>query len=234
MSAELIYRKPNRIGRVPVSADPLSQIIACVGRKNIAAVTNYDEAAFQGISEKSVEALYNRVKQIDSTLPVFMVHAPILTDKPQFANTGHVDRYLEAVKRYSRYADVVGFDVYPVPSLISKAATPTSRLAVVGPDQAIAQYTAWVKANIPDKKTLIVLQGFAYTDLYAPEFVQKNVPAPLRAIIKPPSRNEIDSMVAQAKAAGVGVIIWWGQASLNSTEDAPWPDILRSARRHAD
>ena len=36
-----------------------------------------------------------------------------------------------------------------------------------------------------------------------------------------------DSMVADAIAANVGLIIWWGQAMLKTTSQAPWPDILR-------
>ncbi|RKF14756.1 hypothetical protein D6850_07705 [Roseovarius spongiae] len=231
MPAELLYPDPGRINRVSVAADPLTQLIACAGRANIGAVTNYDEAAMHGIPESAAQALYNRVKQIDPSLPVLMVHGPIVIDKPQFSSDAKVQGYLQKVVRYSRHADAVGFDVYPVPSPIAKIATPGSKRAVVSPEQAIAGYAGFLKANFPQKDTLLVLQGFAYTDLYERGFLEANVPAAMRAMIPAPSRSQIDMMVGQAVSSGVDYIIWWGQAALKSTNAAPWPDILRAARR---
>lgn len=228
---ELIYPDPGRIGRGDIAADPLSRLIACAGRANIAAITNYDEAVLHGIPETATQALYARVKQIDPGLPVLMVHAPIVIDKPEFSSDAKVQTYLQTVMRYSRHADVVGFDVYPVPSVIAKIASPGSQRAVVSPAQAIAGYIGFMKANFSQKDTLMVLQGFAYTDLYESEFLEANVPAPLRAMIPAPSRSEIDMMVDQSVAGGVDYVIWWGQAALPSTDAAPWPEILRAARR---
>jgi hypothetical protein len=220
------------MGRNDLAGDPLTQLIACVGRKNIAAVTNYDEAAMHGMPEAAVEALYNRVKQIAPDLPVLMVHGPITIDKPQFASNTKVQSYLQSVLRYSRHADVIGFDVYPFPMMVAKVATPKSKRKLETPSKTIADYIGFLNANFPDKKTLLVLQGFAYSDLYERTFLEANVAKQLRDLVKAPSLADINMMTQKAVAANVDYIVWWGQAALESTNTAPWPAILQAARQH--
>lgn len=229
---EFVYPDPRRLGRSKLSADPLSQIIACAGRERIAGITTYDEAAFHGIPLDAVASFYARVKQIDPTLPVLMVHGPIITDKREFSSTSKIGGYLQKVTAYSEYADIVGFDVYPVPAFLAKVATPLSGGAEVDVDRAIPEYLSWLNRAVPNKPKLIVLQGFAYTNLYAQSFLDANVPATLRAAIQAPSMAQMTLMLQQARSAGVDLVIWWGPSALPTAQDAPWPTILELGRRH--
>ncbi len=232
LAAELIYPDPGRIGRDTGANDPLQQIIACAGREHLAAITTYDEAAFHGIPESAVRALYDHVKGSVPDLPVLMVHGPIITDKRKFRNNRRIGDYLEDVVKFSAHADVVGFDVYPVPAVVAKVATPLSGGDMVDVPRVVQDYTNWLKANVPNKQHLMVLQGFGYADLYEPEYLRANVPQELRDIVRAPNVDELTMMVEQARANGVDLIIWWGGAALRSHQDAPWPGIMQLARRY--
>ena len=230
LPAELVYPHPARIGRGSIENDPLSRIIACAGRENISAISNYDEAVFQGVAINHVKAFYERVKKIDPSLPVIMVHGPIATDRPEFSSSSGREKYLNEVQRFSAYGDIVGFDVYPVPAMIAKLASPLSDGNIVDASRAISDYGTWMQGAFPDKRRLMVLQGFAYSDLYEESYLKENVPAELLALINPPSSSQIESMVRQAKDTGVEMIVWWGQAALVSASQAPWPGILSTSK----
>ena len=229
---ELVYPSPGRIGRNTPANDPLNRIIACAGRENIAAITNYDEAAFHGIPLRDVSKFYNQVKAIDPTLPVLMVHGPIITDKREFRSNRLIDDYLAKVQAYSAYSDITGFDLYPIPAFLSKIATPLSGGANVEANRVVQEYMSWINQAVPGKKKLLVMQGFAYTNLYEKKFREDNFPRELLDAIKPPSRNEMKMMMNQARSAGVDLVIWWGPASLPSKDTAPWPSILEMGRIH--
>lgn len=229
---EFVYPNPARIGQGAREGDLLSQIIACAGRKHIAGITNYDEAAFHGTPIDAVRKFYNRVKEIDPTIPVLMVHGPIITDKRAFRNNRRINNYLNEVVAYSEYADIVGFDVYPVPAFLAKIATPLSQGVEVEAERAVKEYMEWLNREVPNKRKLMVLQGFAYTNLYEKTFREANVPKALLAMIRPPNRNQTMMMFDQARAANVELVIYWGPSSLPTTETAPWPTILELGRRH--
>ncbi|MGB7241001.1 MAG: hypothetical protein WBC93_02805 [Sulfitobacter sp.] len=229
---EYVYPKPGRIGRTTSANDPLNRIIACAGRNQIAAITNYDEAAFQGRSINDVAKFYAQVKKIDPTLPVLMVHGPIITDKRAFSSQSKIARYLEEVIAYSAHADVVGFDVYPVPAFLAKVATPFSGGVDVAVDRAVGDYMAWLNQAVPNKRKLMVLQGFAYSDLYEKSYREANFPAELLATIKAPDKKEMALMLRQARDAGVEFVIWWGPSALPSNDAAPWQTILDLGRKY--
>ncbi|WP_298259303.1 hypothetical protein [uncultured Litoreibacter sp.] len=229
---EFVYPDPHHIGHMPPAEDPLTQIISCAGRDAIAGITNYDEAAFHGISLDAVAAFYARVKEIDPSLPVLMVHGPIITDKRSFRSKRRISAYLEKVTTYSEHADIVGFDIYPIPAMVAKIATPQSGGAQVTPDRVVQDYMAWINQALPNKRKLVVLQGFAYTNLYEATFLKANVPEAVRDAIKPPTPDEIAMMYNQASAAGAEMVVFWGTSSLPDSSTAPWPAILELGRKH--
>ena len=231
LPGEFVYPAPERIGDVAISLDPLSQLIACAGRDHIAGITNYDEAAFHGIPIGDVEKFYARVKQIDPSLPVLMVHAPVITDKPSLRGERRIKAYLDEVRAYGAHADIVGFDVYPVPAAVANIATPFSGDKPVGAGTVVADYMSWLNEALPGKRKLMVLQGFAYSDLYEGRYREANVPAALLQIIEPPDADQMSAMFTQARSAGAELILYWGQASLPDTTTPPWPSILALGRR---
>ena len=89
-------------------------------------VYSYDEPVAQGISLESVKRLYEHVKSIDPNLPVLMIHALLVLDVAIMQSPEQRAAYLNKVIEYSQYADIVGFDVYPIPSHITQLATPYS------------------------------------------------------------------------------------------------------------
>lgn len=232
LPAELVYPHPSIFSKPMSANDPLTQIIACAGRSNIAGITSYDEAAFQGVSHSDVKGFYDHVKAIDETLPVLMVHGPLVADRRAFNTSSKRRAYLEKVVAYSNFADVVGFDVYPVPALVAKLAMPSSNGRIETADKAVKDYATWLKSALPGKRKLMVLQGFSYADLYERNYLESNVPANLRAVIQAPSRSELEMMVQQAQAGGVEMIVWWGQAALRTSHQPPWPDILWLGRKY--
>ena len=232
--AELLYPNPARIGLGAASADPLAQLLKCAGAGKIAAISNYDEAILNGIALADVKRLYAHVKAIAPQLPVLMVHAPIILDKAEFASARKRARYLEQVVAYSEHADIVGFDVYPVPAFAAQLATPLSEGRMAGEAEAVAGYVHWMATALSHKRRLIVLQGFSYADLYEPGFLRATVPAALLARVRPPRQDELEAMVRQARVGGVEMIVWWGQAALKDSSQAPWPAILAISRKYAD
>lgn len=231
---ELIYPDASRLTGPIQADDPLAQLISCVGRDHIYGISNYDEAAFHGRSITDVQRLFDRVKAVDPSLPVLMVHGPLVMDRPQFSSRSKRQKYLQDVILYSQYADIVGFDVYPVPGMIAKLATPLSNGEQVDTDQAVPGYLEWMDGNLPEKRKLMVFQGFSYTDMYEFDFLKSTVPYALRAIIQPPDSAQIENMLLAAQTHKVEAVIWWGQAALRDTKQAPWPDILRFSREFSD
>lgn len=226
---ELLY--PDDRPMPPLARDPLAQLIACAGRENVYGVTNYDEPVLTGKPIGAVKQLYERVKAVDAAMPVLMVHAPAVTDQELFANAERIAAYFSKVAAYSAYADIAGFDVYPVPFEIAKLATPASGGRIAGLPQVLTDYLDWMKINLAGKKHLIVLQGFAMPDLYAPDYLRMIASEKLISQIKAPTREETAAMAASAEAAGVELIVWWGQGALKSLGQPPWPDVLTVARQ---
>lgn len=226
--ADILYPRDN--GIPSMENDPLTQLIACAGREQIFGMSNYDEPAFQGIKIKEVKSLFERVKAIDSTVPVLMVHGPIVLDKPEFASQEQRNEYLAKVAIYSEFADIVGFDVYPVTTDIAKVGSPQSQGNIVGHDEAIPGYINWLRENLPGKKHLMVYQGFSYVDMFESNYLNTLISADQRQAIRAPSRAELNSMISSAVSSDVSLVIFWGQGMLRTLDQEPWPDIVEIVR----
>ena len=209
--------------------DPLAELIRCTGRAAIFGVLSQDEPVLNAIPEAEVAALYRRVKAVDPSIPVVMVHAPLLADRPDHARADGRAAYLDAVRRYSQHADWVGFDVYPVPLPISQILTPDGP-PPTDPAAAVRAYADWLAKVLPERRHVSVLQGFGIRDLHDPDWAARNVPQELWQAAGPPSGEETRAMYAAARDAGHGLIVWWGIAALETASQPPLPDILRLTR----
>lgn len=217
----------------PLEDDPLSQFIGCVGREIIAGVTVYDEAIHVGVPIERVQALYERVKTVDATIPVFMVHAFMTADSDEAMTESDRRAYLEAVLRYSAYADVVGFDIYAIPTAIAKVTTPYEYGAETSYDAAVEDYLLWLQDMLPQKEHLLVLQGFAFADQYSAEILQE-MPAELVHLASTaPAPEETRTMLQLARKYDVEYVIWWGQSFANKNSDV-WETILNEAKRSSE
>ena len=78
---------------------------------------------------------------------------------------------------------------------------------------------------MPNKHHAIVLQGFSYTHLFEDAYLEQNFPADQLALIRPPSREELDEMVKVVQGHNAQVI-WWGQSHLEEEDMVLWNDIL--------
>lgn len=110
---------------MPNLREALSQVLACAGG-HVAAVGNYDEPVSQEVYFDRVALLYELVKEVDPSLDVLMGHAPILNDNNDLLPAALRQRYLEAIRRYSEMADIVGFDIYPYPQALVQIGAPTA------------------------------------------------------------------------------------------------------------
>ena len=212
-----------------IAQDPLAKIIACGGRSAILAITNYDEPTHNGVSVAATLTLYNRVKQIDPTIPVIMIHAPIFADTNQSTTEAERQAYLQAVKTQSQNADIVGFDLYPIPKEVAKLTTPYQNGVESNFITIIDDYTSWMQSQITGKQYTVVLQGFSLEQQYSQE-LQATIPPEVRAILRAPTKTELVDMVAIAKSHGVVLFIWWGQSLVPNATSQIWKDILEVSR----
>lgn len=227
-SAELLYPDPLRLP--PLASDPLKALIACAGPGTLFGVANYDEPVLNGVPIEAVAAVAQRVRSIAPGLPVIMVHAPILADNPQLSSGAARAAYLRDVVRYSDHADIVGFDIYPIPDTVMQVATPFSDGAAARFPDSFSDYMAWMKNELPGKRKLLVLQGFKLPDLYEPQFAREAAPPDVLRQLRAPNRNEFDTMVEAAADAGVELVLWWGASALTDQDSPPWPDIMSLIR----
>jgi hypothetical protein len=200
----------------PLAEDPLKQMIAWVGRDNIFAIYSYDEPALQNLTNHS-KALYERVKQVDPTMPVMIVQSAI----PESATTrADFDRYLGAVKTSSQYADIVGFDVYAIPRDLMKVQGPFSGPGkILDYKQAFAEYIHWLKANLPQKRHLMVLQAFSCEDQGHSAILAKQYRD------RRPTKAEMLDMLQITAGSNVSVG-WWGQSLVKDKDLKFWKDLL--------
>jgi hypothetical protein len=221
---ELLY--PQLPAPLPAQEeDPLRALLACLSDKGVYGVYSYDEPVTQGVSLGSVRRFYERVKSIDPNLPVMMIHAPMLADAETLQTSEQRAAYLDNVKTYSQYADVVGFDVYPIPQHIAQVITPYSSDITQDYRLQLADYLQWLQAELPAKRHALVLQGFSYTYQFADGYLEENFPPEVLATIRPPSREELNEMVKVVQGHNAQVI-WWGQSFIEEDEMALWNDIL--------
>jgi hypothetical protein len=223
-------------------ADPLRRLITCAGRSHIFAVTNYDEPAF-AVALDDVAKLYQRVKSVDATIPVAMVHAPI--PRAIYPGSGPcvtppaagcrppipVSDYLDRVRQHSDFADWVGFDVYPAPSTPDVAALITTPYRDGLPAQdhrsAVGDYARWLAANI-HRPFFMALQGFSFrrnSEATSAYCLASNS-------LRDPTSAELTAMSDAAVDSGAFMVVWWGMHLLHA-DDTLYSTVLEvSGRTH--
>jgi len=215
----------------PLSRDPLAALIACAGRDAVYGVLSYDEPAHNGVSAKAAEAFYRRVKQVDPTLPVLMVHAPLIIEEGGMAEREVRDAYLGAVAELSQFADVIGFSTYPIPPEIAKMGSPFRGEEIVDHKVAAQEYVAWLRAAAPDKRYMAVLQSFSYADQFSPELLAVVAPPEVRDMVHPPSARELEEMATISVDGGADLIVWYGAGFSDRAAAQGWRDVLAVSRR---
>jgi len=202
-----------------ITEDPLRHLINCAGRKAILGVLSYDEPIFNSITPEQAEKLYRRVKEIDSTIPVFLVNAPLPATITENNTTRpitveEVSWYFSEIRRYTKYADIMGFDVYPIPQRIAQTISPYRPVDEIADGQVvIADYLRWLKENSGNKPYFITLQAFSYKNL-GPVWLNNSTDgAPW------PTTPELQEMITVAKRGGASYIVWFGPSYLKTAED---------------
>lgn len=228
IAGELLYGRGQ--GMPSLDADPLRQIIECAGRSQVYGILSYDEPVSSGASIKDVARLFDRIKEIDPTLPVLMVHAPVVLDKPEFASLPAQAAYLDKVKSYSFYADFVGFDVYPIVKEIAQIGSPASGGAMVGYVDAVKDHLKWLRDELPDHGFMMVLQGFSYADQYEPNFLRTIAPQEMLDAVRPPNLDETMEMAQLSISGGAELVIWWGLSFQKDGQSPIWRDVLSAVR----
>jgi Ca2+-binding RTX toxin-like protein len=209
-------------GGVPAQGGPLAAIINAGGRDIIHSLIGYDEPVLNGLSPEESKAVYEHVKSIDPTIEVVQVHAPVDSDSPQ--------AYLQGVMDHAEWADVVGFDVYPI-NATPGVRTPFTFNELVEPTQALQEYMTWLETNFPDKKHVMVLQAFEQNDLHSDESLNSLSPEDL-AFSRAPTLMEMRAMLLAVQDADF--VYWWGQ-SLQETSNADvWQNLLSVSKLAAD
>jgi hypothetical protein len=201
--------------------DPMAALVDCAGEGVVRGFLTHDEPVHAGVPEAAVEALYARIKQVAPDIPVMMVHAPMTTDtSPQF----HLE-YIEAVRSMSRHADIVGFDVYPVPGMIAKIVRPRSGTEVLEDAEAVRAYADLMRELAPERRHLMVLQNFAYADQFS-SMARTAFPSALVAAARGPTEAELEAMARAAEEGGAEVIVWFGGAYTPSALAGHWRATL--------
>jgi hypothetical protein len=218
--ASLLYAD----GIPPLTLDPLHALMNCLGRDLIEGVYSFDEPALTETDTQHVQAVYQRVKSIDVTLPVLMVQAPI-----QFKQTAdgsvrsptrqEVDAYLSKVKVFNRYADVVGFDLYPL-AADGYLATPFRPQIQTDYGVILNDYLQWLHEQQPSKPYLMVLQAFSFSwqgDARVHDLI--------------PSGEQIQTMACFAYHGGATQIIWYGAGFQRNQSSHVWDAVLQTSQR---
>lgn len=212
LSADSLY-SPARL--LPsMQDDPLRAVIACAGLENILGVLSYDEPAHTGVSAKAASALYDRVKAVAPGMAVYMVHAPLTLGAPA------QDAYLEKVREISKFADVVGFDIYPVTNSIAKVVDPEAPGNVLLGANAVSAYMTLIRDLAPNKRYLAVLQNFAYADQFSADALRDFPPDLVEKERAGPTRADTLAMARAALAGGAEAVAWFG-GSYTPTSTAP-------------
>ncbi len=220
----------------PIDQDPLRALLVCTGADMISAVYSMDEPAYQALVDpeasiqQQVEALYQRVKAINPSLPVLMVHGPIPSEIQEVDGTfrpitqPEIDQYLDSVKILSDYADIIAFDLYPIPPEIGRFPVPGQGIEGVDYTIAFPSYLEWLHKVAGDKPYFIVLQAFSFERQLSAEIAQEAIDAGFA--VRPPTLAELQEMACLAFEGGASEIGWWGQSFLIEADHLLWENVL--------
>lgn len=230
--AQLLYPPGNF---PPLQDDPLLALSQCAGEGMIAAVLSIDEP-FNAPRDlavdpyKDVRELYERVKTVTPELSVMMVHAPIVSEvttadgQTRPVAQDEVDYYLSEVEHLSNYADLIGFDLYPIPEDLTRLTAPFQGGAPVDYSIAIPSYLQWMQQIEGERSYMMVLQGFSYEDQLSAELAQQAKDAGFA--VRPPDESELRAMACSVWQGGGSMIAWWGPSLLGQEDEAFWNQIL--------
>jgi hypothetical protein len=146
---------------------------------------------------------YEALKKLDAKHPVWMNHAP--------------RNSIEQLTMFGKAADVVGCDIYPVPT---KESGHSDLL-----DQSLAStgaYTLRMQESAPGKPVWMVLQGFGWSDLKEPAKEDKH------DVLKRPTYDQSRFMAYDSIVRGARGILYWGTAYIEKDSQL-WQDLLRLA-----
>jgi hypothetical protein len=220
VAGEVLYAD----GFPPLEEDPLRALMACAGEGMISAVLSIDEPGINQTNDsdptENARALYERVKAIDPALPVMMVHAPI----PDAVTEAEVDEYLSNVSAFSAYADIIGFDLYPIPTESASLIAPDLGLTPVGYTEAFPAYLGWLQEVADGRPYFLVLQAFSFERQVSAEIAQEIRDAGY--LMRFPTEAELQDMACLAVEGGVSEIAWWGQSLLIEEDAAFWESVL--------
>ena len=217
--------------------DPLAELVSCVGRENILGVTNYDEPSgpiWDGsLTLDDVRSLYGKIKSVDPTLPVLMVHAPFFASVPVeglaelYPTEKERSKYFGLVEQTSTFADIVGFDVYPIPLGIGGGITSPSLQgeSIKNHTDVFRDYLEWIRREVPNKTYLVTLQGFDFRMQYEPAYLMSAMKAEDIRDLRAPTREELQDMADGSLQSGARVIVWWGQTHITAKDAWLWENI---------
>jgi hypothetical protein len=210
--------------------DPLNALLACAGREAIYGVLGFDEPVLNGIDPEASRRLYERVKEIDPSLPVLMVQSPMVIEPGRQDSDAARSQYMEQVKQQSAYADIVGFSLYPIPPAIAKLCSPGHGESIVDYPAAIDGYMTWLAENLPEKQTMAVLQSFAYADQFEKTYLSEIAPPEMIAEARAPHQQELTDMAQSSIDHGAELVIWYGSAFNANPQSPLWQDVLTVSR----
>ncbi len=232
VAGDLLYSA----GTPALEADPLRALMTCAGEGMIAGVLSIDEPAKFNPSENihNAQALYERIKTIAPELPVMMVHAPIPDTITQAdgkiipTTQSAVDTYLNDVKNLSAYADIIGFDLYPIPTEITPFIAPNLGLSPVGYQKAFPAYMNWLRSTLADKSYMLALQAFSYQRLLSPQAASDASAAGYKLPF--PTEAQLQDMACLTIEGGASQFAWWGQSALISEDQPFWDSVLATTK----
>jgi Ca2+-binding RTX toxin-like protein len=203
--------------------DPLLALIDAAGADLIYGIYGYDEPAHTGVSVAASQALYEHIKSIDPALQVLQVHRNLDEENSAHLTPEGMEAYLDLVAAHAQWADIVGFDVYPI-GLSRGSVTPYSNGLMVSPEQAVQDYMTWLQTELPQKQHVMVLQAFNVLDLYSDEMLATLDPEVVAALTPPTAQELADMLLA---AEGADAVFWWGQSHItDSTISQLWQNVL--------
>lgn len=209
------YLFPLNQGGVDPANSPLQAILDMGGADIIHSVTGYDEAAMNGIDPEMSRAVYEHVHALDPSIKVVQVHAPVTSDDPT--------AYLQAVAEHGQWADVIGFNVYPISGGELGARTPLRPDEIVRPAEALGDYMTWLQTEFSHLEHIMVLQGFEVSDLYSEAALGQLDPDDL-ALSREPTFLELREMLIAVAEADM--VFWWGPSLLDNAASELWQNIL--------
>jgi len=151
-----------------------------------------DEGSWRAVSLSRYQLNYRLYFKYAPDYVAWQNHAPRLTgssDTPRQSPEG--------VRRYSRQADVIGCDIYPVPYSSGHNNLPNHSISCVGDYTDLVSASAWGQ-----KPVWMMLQAFGWSESWGNGKLNDKLPRP--------SREQLRFMAYNAITHGATGIVWYG------------------------